>query len=83
MGGGEAERIESVVDRVAAALFAAAVAYAFFKLANATYPQPHLGVFTASAAGIAFLLCGGVLRRVATSPSPRLVWVGKSCGDRV
>src|SRR5438094_199903 len=64
MGGREAERIETIVDRVAAALFAAAVAYAFFKLANASYPQPQLGAFTASAAAIAFLLCGGVLRRV-------------------
>ena len=65
MAGAEAERIELVVERIAAALFAAAVAYAFFGLMGGAYHRPQLSIYSAAAA-IAFLLCTRALGSVAT-----------------
>jgi hypothetical protein len=52
-----AERIEAGVERIAAALFAGATSYAFYHWMSGLYGEPQLGVFTALAAGVAFLLC--------------------------
>jgi hypothetical protein len=64
MGADKAERIEAAIDRLAAALFAGAVGYAFFGGMERVYREPQLGLFTASAAVIAFLLCARSLARV-------------------
>jgi len=65
MGGGRAERIEAVVDRVTAAVFAAAVAYVLFNLMSGIYGEPQRGGFSAAAAAIAYVLTARGLRRMA------------------
>jgi hypothetical protein len=64
MRGGKAERLEAVIDRLAAALFAGAIAYAFFRWLSGFYGEPQLGVFSMIAAAMAFLLCERGLRRI-------------------
>jgi len=64
MGGDKAERIEAAVNRIAAALLAGATAYAFFRLMSGVYPDPQLGVFSASAAVMAYLMCARALGKV-------------------
>jgi hypothetical protein len=64
MDGLKAERIEAGVDRIAAALFAGASAYAFYGWMSRVYAEPQLGVFAAGAAGVAFLLCARGLRSI-------------------
>lgn len=59
-----AERIESGVERTAAALFAGATAYAFYRATSGVYGEPQLGVITAAAAGVTFLLCARALRSI-------------------
>ena len=56
--------MESFAERLAAALFAVAVAYAFIGLFGGVYRQPQLSLFTAIAAVMSFLLCVGALGRV-------------------
>jgi len=65
MIGASAERIESIVDKLAAALFAGAAAYAFFVLAGHVYREPQLGLFSALTGGVAYLVSAAALRRVA------------------
>lgn len=65
MDGVKAERIETGVDRLAATLFAGATAYALYGLLSGLYSEPLLGVFSAGAAGVAFLLCTRGLRGIA------------------
>ena len=55
MGGSKAERIEAAADRMAAALFAGAVGFAFFSAVERAFREPQLALFTASAAVLAFL----------------------------
>src|SRR5207244_3788901 len=64
MDGLKAERIEAGVDRIAAALFAGAAAYSFYGWMSRVYVEPQLGVLTAGAAGVAFLLCTRGLRSI-------------------
>src|SRR4051812_32594053 len=59
-----AERIEAGVERIAAALFAGATAYAFYGCMSGVYGEPQLGVFSAGTAGVAFLLCARGLRSI-------------------
>jgi len=65
MDAAKAERIEAGVDQVAAALFAGATAYAFYAWMSGVYREPQLGVFSAGAAGVAFLLCAVALRSIS------------------
>src|SRR5437868_5978912 len=60
----KAQRIEAGVDRIAAALFAGAAAYAFYSWLSRVYGEPQLGVLAAAAAGVAFLLCARGLRSI-------------------
>jgi hypothetical protein len=64
MDGIKAERIEAGVDRIAAALFAGAAAYAFYGWMSRVYGESQLGVLAAAAAGVAFLLCARGLRSI-------------------
>jgi hypothetical protein len=59
-----AERIETGVERIAAALFAGATAYAFYRWMGGSYREPQLALLSAAAAGVAFFLSVGVLRSV-------------------
>jgi hypothetical protein len=65
MDGVKAERIETGVDRMAAALLAGATAYALYGSLSALYREPLLGVFSAGAAGAVFLVCARGLRSIA------------------
>ena len=65
MNGGRAERIEAAVDRLAAAVLAGAAGYAVLVLLNGVYRGIELGVFSAAAAAIGYLLGVRVLRAVA------------------
>jgi hypothetical protein len=60
----KAQRIEVSVDRIAAALFAGATAFAFYGSMSGLYGEPQLGLFSAAAAGVVFLLCGRALRSI-------------------
>ncbi|MEP7131213.1 MAG: hypothetical protein ABI770_08805 [Sphingomicrobium sp.] len=53
-----------MADRMAAALFAGAVGFAFFSAMERAYHEPQLALFTASAAVLAFLVCARSLARV-------------------
>jgi hypothetical protein len=64
MSGDRAGRIEFIVDRLAAGLFAVAVAHSFFALMDGAYGEPRLGVFTAGAATVTYLLSAGLLGSV-------------------
>lgn len=64
------ERIETGVQRAAAAAFAGAVAFAVFQLLARVAEQPGLGVFTAASALVAYLVCGRILAGV-DAPSAR------------
>jgi hypothetical protein len=64
MHGGQAERIEAIVDRLAAALFAGALGYAFFGGMGSAYREPQLLLFATIAAVMAFLLCARSLATV-------------------
>jgi hypothetical protein len=64
MDGVKAERIEAGIDRIAAALFAGATAYAFYGWMSRVYGEPQLGVLAVAAAGVAFLLCARGLRSI-------------------
>ena len=68
MGGDSAENIETAVDRLAAVIFAAAAAFAVWRLSpSATWALPG------SAAVVAFLVVRAVLRRLhANRPQFRL-----------
>jgi hypothetical protein len=68
MGGDNAERTEAAVDRIAAALLAGATAYAFFFLMSGVYPDPQLGVFSATAAVMAYLVGARSLGKVRPEP---------------
>jgi hypothetical protein len=57
MDAGLIDRIETGVERSASALFAAAVAYAAYRLLTATGMQPQLGFWAAGAGALAFLPC--------------------------
>jgi hypothetical protein len=59
-----AERIEAGVERIAAALFAGATAYAYYRAMSGVYGEPQVGVYAAGAAGVAFLLCARGLRSI-------------------
>jgi hypothetical protein len=65
MSGDRAERIESIVDRLAAGLFASAIAYVFFRLMGGVYGEPRLGIITAGAATAAYFLSARMLGSVA------------------
>ncbi len=59
-----AERIEAGVERIAAALFAGATAYAVYRWMSGVYGEPQLGVSVAGAAAVVFLLCARGLRSI-------------------
>jgi hypothetical protein len=63
------DRIETNAERLAAALFGAAVGYAAFTWLSGSIVEPRLGGWTAAAAVAAFLLCSVVLERVARGQS--------------
>ena len=58
------ERIETAMQRVAAASLAGAVAFAAFSLLGPVADQPGRGAFTAAAAVAAYLLCARMLAGV-------------------
>jgi hypothetical protein len=60
-----AKRIEALIDGLAAALFAAAVAFASFMTLRGTWPLRQAAVVSAFAFGLAFLLCARTLRSIA------------------
>ena len=64
MDGVKTERIEAGIDRIAAALFAGAMAFAFYGWMSGVYGEPQLGALAAAAAGVAFLLCARGLRSI-------------------
>ena len=58
-------RMESNLERGAAALFAGAVGYAAYTLLSRSVLQPQLFAYAAAAAAVAYLLCGHVLNATA------------------
>jgi hypothetical protein len=64
MDAGLIGRIESGVERGASALFAAAVAYAAYRLLTATGIQPQLGFWAAGAGALAYFPCSLLLAAI-------------------
>lgn len=64
MRAGHIERIETAVQRVAAASFGGAVAFATYGLLRPVADEPGRGAFTAAAAFAAYVLCARLLDRV-------------------
>jgi hypothetical protein len=64
MDGVKAERIEAGVERIAAALFAGATAYASYRWMSGVYGEPQVGALSAAAAVVAFFLCTRGLRSI-------------------
>lgn len=64
MRAGHIERIETAVQRVAAASVGGAVAFAAFSLLRPVADEPGRGAFTAAAAFAAYVLCARLLNRV-------------------
>ena len=62
MRGSTTERLEAVVDRAAAAVFAGAVGFCVFSLAGLERAQS--AALAAAAAAVAYLLCARVLQRL-------------------
>jgi hypothetical protein len=65
MRGGDARRLETAVDRLAAALFAGAAAFSAAKLLQDLIFQPQLSAVAAGAGAGAYFLCVRFLQRVA------------------
>src|SRR5689334_8916088 len=65
MGGARAERIEALIDRFAAAVFAGAVALTSFVALRGMWPLRQVAVISAIASGLAFWLCARALRSIA------------------
>lgn len=63
------ERIETTAERLASALFGAAVGYAAYGWLSGSMVEPRLGAYGAAAAAAAFLLCDALLKRVARGRS--------------
>lgn len=64
MRAGNVERIETAMQRVAAASFGGAVAFAAYSLLRPVADEPGRGAFTAAAAFVAYVLCARLLDRV-------------------
>lgn len=63
------DRIETTAERLASALFGAAIGYAAYGWLSAVLVQPRLGVYSIAAAAAAFLLCDRSLKRVSRGHS--------------
>jgi hypothetical protein len=70
MDAGLIERIEGGADRGAAALFAAAVAFAAYRLILAAGVQPQLGFWAAGAGALAYLPCSRLLALAGDRAAP-------------
>lgn len=64
MRGSREERIEAAVDRLAAAVLAAATGYCGFVLLRGAMPAGQLVAASAASGGLAYLVAATVLRRV-------------------
>lgn len=63
------DRVETTAERLASALFGAAIGYAAYGWLSAVLVQPRLGVYSIAAAAAAFLLCDRSLKRVSRGHS--------------
>jgi hypothetical protein len=68
MRGGREERIEKLFDRVAAAIFGAAVAAVVAILFRGSVPLPRLAIVSATGGLVACLVTAGLLRSVRPEP---------------
>ncbi|HVM21732.1 MAG TPA: hypothetical protein VM308_00325 [Sphingomicrobium sp.] len=68
MNAERATRLERRVERAAAAVFAAAVAFAAYHWWLPTVEQPTLGAFTGGAAAVAYLVCVRALAALDSRP---------------